>query len=1601
MAVNSNEKPPPCPRHPAPPLSISIQRSVAIRRAPTQQTRTQSISQGSSFSSGSQTIPGKRLSASAIGIQTITPKDGPAGFLQSQPRPRYSRRSIGVLPITRSYPSNSSGSWPKRDDLRIQSHSPSAQNHIFGDVGLLLRSPVALKHPKSSNETSSPQSVDLQDTNGFGIFPSALSELSKTQQSDTSEGMVLVIEDHTPPPSHFATHLSQTDLPASKQTENSDRSPKFYSLLTSGSRAKNSGHPSPRLKASFLSALNKSEPNLLSNYVSRATQLQGSADFFGNLASNSDTSTATKIPLSTQFPGSPGAKTGSPSLNTTDATRQTPSPNTQQQKMKAIIFNTSKRISIFTSRLHHTSAAHRSRSGNPSAAHKDGRGSRSPILISNTSATAGNGSPTFGSANSIDQSLLSAIPQMTAQSCMETSSISSSNNRIHSPGFYRSLKMRWKLDQSSRRDLPTSPSNTAPIQNQIQPQTFSSFEQLKRTQKQIASASEDLLSPQIAVPDRSSRISLADFLTSRGPRKKDNEDFVETMAAREPDSENVCYSESKKLIPRAAQTHPATRPRASSTSSTISNMVSGSLANFALDEPASTRRFSHLKLLQLQETVGQKDFSGSSRRDSKKVEETTKSKYLLHPEVDLAKSALSLSSSLDSILDHSPESLTRPSSVVQGHGKAHTEGKDAPNLKTFSITVEPAHFDKNVLNGPPARESAVSALQSAGQRKVSSDKYDDDLMTFLLPSPRLGSEESKDALELLPALDSLLQGVPSLIKPESSGDSGQKYPGARTSRRSGLVNGSNKDKSESKEHRDAKEAQGSITECSTSALADTLHHTKYLSSNSRRSSISSVLKRKDPLITSTPQLFQEIWEKELAENERKWKRLARISDSQVKAIDLTGEIVVKNLQPYPIATHLTGTEPRDSISNVLTEADQLTQNYQKNERLRPADPVLLSDSPDCLTKIWNSFKSEADISLSEVTCETSLNDDQLGNINYTGDNDYMDHHYKPEESEHLDFGQADEKRYMRSPLSDPYNSTSPSKPAVVGLGLIDTTSTSSRRFDVAKFKSSVAIHSAQEFMSTSSINSPKLKRLSLLCNKDLDMPSTGSKSLPRKPTSAKRSSEVREDNSSCRSSILDLSLLNSFPSPPKSQRSSLSSVSSHSNKSLISPRKNKARLSLLARCNQDTGPSHRLAFVDSPNSGLPASISKPDKSLHSNLAQSPPPNDNPHLTQYKVHQPISFSNRPRAQTGAPRSPAPPPLQIITSNSTQLSSGSSSKTRRKSLVVTSSTKSTSHSMRSPIYSKPALPPPLLPLPRDQDCPSLSMISGQEPRKTDHHRNAESPSSSSQLKLSPGGVSPNAHSPGGLLTKRPSLVIRPKLTSSRTGGIYPTSGVPWALPQGGSPSSPKTTLLSPSTVHQDTRASAYSPALTARSFITDLHNDLVEQTRDAAQSTSSHTTCSSLSSSVGNSSMSTVSTISSPCTPSSSRYHSNPHIPPVPLYKNVYSPSFANNRLGRVLLSPPELAPLALVESSQLLSTPRSVASKGDLPKASTPSTIRPTNRPYDLPPVSCSVVPHAQILPQNRRGTQISSTLCPSEINSNYSAPNGVDQGDWVSYGMAM
>lgn len=674
MAIHSDQKPPPCPARPPPLLFSPAEMRVSTKRLPPHQRQSESILTLPRVPSNSRSLAEHRFSGSAIDHQASPIKQDAPELLQPNPRPRYYRRSIGVLPITQSNSPNSPKLSPKTSIQPVQHLPATIQAQSATDSRFSLRSPLTLKTPINlvDPNPSSPlgHGSGTCDASGTTLASHQSCSIPAKRSPIPVNAQSLLAEDLTPRSSGISSASSHTEISSGTPKGNFSSSPKLFSLLSSPAyRSKNPDGVRPRVKSGFFSVMNKSEPNLSSRPGFKdIPPLMSSIGPEDLKAHNEETHTCSSRLLSAQSVSSPIAQLGSPSSNSADTPRQATSPNTQQQKMKSIINNTSKRISIFTSRLNHSTAVSRSGSslnGSPMAPAGDTRSNRSPILISSLITSADIGDPIPMPDHPINDNLLTASPLTSNASDGSTSkkSVQSNSSRIHSPGFYRSLKMRWKPHSSPQApppELPPSPSLCiSPSMDENKSQTFSNYEQLKRSQKKALWASDEPVSTEPSLPQRHSRLTLTEFLTSRNTKKKCPGDEMETMDTREEEGERTSSSGPKKMTPRPAQTHTTMRPRAASTSSTISNSVSSNLASFVRDPPEPQRRFSQLKPLQLQAiTARTRPRSGTQTIPNPRNGQNLSSEAALHPEINMARSALTLTTSLDSISDHLPDNVT-------------------------------------------------------------------------------------------------------------------------------------------------------------------------------------------------------------------------------------------------------------------------------------------------------------------------------------------------------------------------------------------------------------------------------------------------------------------------------------------------------------------------------------------------------------------------------------------------------------------------------------------------------------------------------------------------------------------------------------------------------------------------------------------------------------------------------------------------------------------------------------------------------------------------------------------------------------------------------
>ncbi|KAA1114026.1 hypothetical protein PGTUg99_007537 [Puccinia graminis f. sp. tritici] len=494
-------------------------------------------------------------------------------------------------------------------------------------------------------------------------------------------------------------------------------------------------------------------------------------------------------------------------------------------------------------------------------------------------------------------------------------------------------------------------------------------------------------------------------------------------------------------------------------------------------------------------------------------------------------------------------------------------------------------------------------------------------------------------------------------------------------------------------------------------IAEGLHHKHHLNFAARRSSISMVLKRPDSLDASTPIIFQGIWERELEENERKWKRLARMSGSQSSSRYSTESYSEKdntNQTHGERAPFITGGSLRHSSSRTSQHLIRLGRKLSQNK----ADHHTKSQSQsDVLDQVWDSFKCEAELSLSDINCDRSIIDDSSSSPGCPNDlpglheitlNDHFERAHAAEDSESL--------------------ARQDSKP--IGLGL----------FHPCDPPIGATFPIQDEY---SPITNAKLKKLSLLSTRASWGTSDGSRERRRRPES-KATVDLPDTNYFERNpTSLDLSLLDAFPAPPRSHRSSQSSSSSHSLKALKStdmPRKNPRDGAKTPTAQAPEATNERR----SPERKVASSVQR-QKSTEENSRKSP--------ISFVL---TSFSNRPRAQTSV-RSPVPPPLN--------LNSAPSSNTNHRRRTMTSHMSNPGNSGTETIP-----PVPFLRVPNTAPLASTTAMSHDRDKAAGGALSPDitRPNLSNEIKSSKIGT-------GGLTPKRPSLLIRPSLRSPHRAGI----------------------------------------------------------------------------------------------------------------------------------------------------------------------------------------------------------------------------------------
>jgi len=521
------------------------------------------------------------------------------------------------------------------------------------------------------------------------------------------------------------------------------------------------------------------------------------------------------------------------------------------------------------------------------------------------------------------------------------------------------------------------------------------------------------------------------------------------------------------------------------------------------------------------------------------------------------------------------------------------------------------------------------------------------------------------------------------------------------------------------DHNEAPASEAPLPE--TMTIADGLHHKHHLNFAARRSSISMILKREDSLSASTPVLFQGIWEKELEENERKWKRLARMSGSQSSSRYSTESYVEKenpSKRHSTRASFILGGPTRRSSSVTSEHLIRMGRNLSQHvtDDLPKTQP-----QGDVLDQVWDSFKSEAELSLSDINCDGLNLDNSFSSPRTLGSSadscqlDLPDLHQ-------ITFD-TDLDRALAVRNSGSFAPGNPdAKP--IGLGL----------FHSCDSPIASNFPNQEEY---SPISNAKLKKLSLLANRTSGT-SGVTRDRRRRPERKVTPNTTVPNHLEENPTSLDSSLLDAFPAPPRSHRSSQSSSSSHSLKALKSTElQSKGQVEL---ASTHAPPAQRLdAANDRP------SFKQTDTHTHD---RHKPTMDR------SMKSPISFtltsfSNRPRAQTSA-RSPVPPPLNLK-------ATPSSSNPRRRTMTF--------HVDNQGSTGLETVPPvPFLPVPNTAPLASTTPMSYDRSKLATSAATPDTsrPSFSNESKCS------RVYT-GGMTPKRPTLLIRPSLRSPHRVGV----------------------------------------------------------------------------------------------------------------------------------------------------------------------------------------------------------------------------------------
>ncbi|KAI9612215.1 hypothetical protein H4Q26_008309 [Puccinia striiformis f. sp. tritici PST-130] len=729
-----------------------------------------------------------------------------------------------------------------------------------------------------------------------------------------------------------------------------------------------------------------------------------------------------------------------------------------------------------------------------------------------------------------------------------THKIKRSNARVHSPNFYQSLKSRWKPDSLPVEDLfATISSVPAPFSNHSK--TYSNFDHLKL----------ELENPHFSTAGPRIDCRTAQF--SEGNK------LAESSSSRSVAEDDKGCSEGKTLSTVSDRDH----HHKSEMNSGSTPAASGSgLRTFSSTSPTS--RLPCLSMESQPSTAMHSgEFASQSSTEPNSAEVLPSDPELPNPDGPAIASVHPIA------LSHRNPSLDSCSVFHKSAGFAAPFAFPAPlgKLPPLPSTVtEPAwiraEYDDAASNTPLIRPTPEASHRS--QDCTLTPNLAELEASHPTPQANCCHTTSSDVDHPSSRFDQMQPSVPPANKPE---------PMASTE----------------------------LNNSEPLTIAEGLHHKHHLNFASRRSSISMVLKRHDSLDSSTPVLFQGIWEKELEENERKWKRLARMSGSQSSSQYSTESYTEKENASKvhgDRASFITGGPLRNSSSITSEQLIRLGRNLSQ----RQADnPHKSQPQSDVLDQVWDSFKCEAELSLSDISCETSITDDSPGNPacaidlpalhQITFNNKIFDHPQTVQNSEILARQDA--------------------KP--IGLGLIHPCDSSNESFPQDEY---------------SPITNAKLKKLSLLSNRNPTGSLGGLRERRRRPESKVTANlfDTNHPKPTATPASLDLSLLDAFPVPPRSHTSSHSSSSSQSLKALALnstdlPRRNPVDL--------DTTPADVAAGALDITKDRPSLKRMGTHYRHKSTTDSSAKS----TISFTLR---SFSNRPRAQTSA-RSPVPPPLNL--------------------------------------------------------------------------------------------------------------------------------------------------------------------------------------------------------------------------------------------------------------------------------------------------------------------------------------------------------------------